>query len=133
MLSPLWCTAKPSAYRVYQTGNSDPTRTEANRFLEETYLDQPNAHFAVVPEGNSLFVLVGDTTYLDAILCVKHKWKTDAADVFSFQNRCFQILDAGVPLISARKKTTVLAHPNRRIRMEYQGRIYDTIRYLKRS
>lgn len=107
------------------------TLAEANRFLEETYLEQFNSRFAVEAEGHSLFVPVGTATDLDAILCVKHKRKTDAAGVFSFKNRCFQILDAGFPLISAHKEITVLVHPNRGIRVEYQGRVYDTIRYLK--
>ncbi|MCQ4635279.1 hypothetical protein NE619_00850 [Anaerovorax odorimutans] len=62
---------------------------------------------------------------------MKHRRKTDAAGVFSFKNRCFQILDAGFPIINAHKEITVLVHPNRGIRMEYQGRTYDTIRYLK--
>ena len=89
------------------------TLAEANRFLEETYLEQFNSRFAVEAEGSSLFVPIGDATDLDAILCVKHKRKTDAAGVFSFKNRCFQILDAGFPLISAHKEITVLVHPNR--------------------
>lgn len=126
----LWGTLQ-SRLPVEYAKRGIQTLAEANRFLEETYLEQFNARFAVEAERSSLFVPASDTTDLDAILCVKHKRKTDAAGVFSFQNRCFQILDAGFPLISARKEITVLIHPNRGIRVEYQGRVYDTIRYLK--
>ncbi|WP_394522809.1 hypothetical protein [Lacrimispora sp. JR3] len=67
----------------------------------------------------------------DSILCVKHTRKTDAAGTFSFKNRCFQILDRGFPIVSARREITVLLNPRFGIRVEYQGRVYDTIRYLK--
>lgn len=126
----LWVTLQ-SRLPVEFAKRGIKTLAEANRFLEETYLNQFNARFAVEAEGSSLFVPIGETTDLDAILCVKHKRKTDAAGVFSFKNRCFQILDAGFPIINARKEITVLVHPNRGIRVEYQGRVYDTIRYLK--
>lgn len=68
---------------------------------------------------------------IDSILCVKHMRKTDAAGTFSFKNRCFQILDRGFPIVNARREITVLIHPRYGIRVEYQGRVYDTIRYLK--
>ncbi|MFR7977434.1 MAG: hypothetical protein ACLU6F_05705 [[Ruminococcus] torques] len=68
---------------------------------------------------------------LDSILCVKHTRKTDAAGTFSFKNRCFQILDEGFPIINARREITVLINPRFGIRVEYGGRIYNTIRYLK--
>ena len=68
---------------------------------------------------------------LDSILCIKHTRKTDAAGTFSFKNRCFQILDEGFPIINARREITVLINPRFGIRVEYGGRIYNTIRYLK--
>ena len=68
---------------------------------------------------------------LDAILCVKHTRKTDAAGTFSFKNRCFQILDKGFPIINARREITILINPRFGIRVEYGGRVYNTIRYLK--
>ena len=39
--------------------------------------------------------------WIDAILCVKHKRKTDNAGTFSFKNRCFQTLNEGFPIINA--------------------------------
>ena len=86
--------------------------SEANRFLETEYRELFNQRFAVEPEAESIFVSAAKDLNLDSILCVKHTRKTDAAGTFSFKNRCFQILDEG-------------------IRVEYGGRIYNTIRYLK--
>lgn len=68
---------------------------------------------------------------IDSILCIKHKRKTDAAGTFQFKNRCFQILDEGFPVVSARREITVLMNPRFGIRVEYQNRIYDAIRYLR--
>ena len=107
------------------------TVTEANRFLEEEYRELFNQKFSVEPEGESIFVPLAPGTGIDSILCVKHSRKTDAAGTFSFKNRCFQILDQGFPIINARRETHVLMNPRYGIRVEYQGRIYETIRYLK--
>lgn len=104
---------------------------EANRFLEQEYRKLFNNRFAVEPEEESIFVPLSADTDIDSILCVKHKRKTDNAGTFSFKNRCFQILDGGFPIINARREITVLMHPRYGIRVEYQGRVYDTIRYLK--
>ena len=43
----------------------------------------------------------------------------------------FSILDEGFPIINARREITVLINPRFGIRVEYGGRIYNTIRYLK--
>lgn len=107
------------------------TVTEANRFLEEEYRELFNQKFSVEPEGESIFVPLAPGTGIDSILCVKHSRKTDAAGTFSFKNRCFQILDQGFPIINARREIHVLMNPRYGIRVEYQGRIYETIRYLK--
>lgn len=104
---------------------------DANRFLAEEYQDLFNQRFSVEASGKSLFLPLLKDLDIDSILCVKHKRKTDAAGTFSFKNRCFQILDRGFPLIHARREITVLIHPRFGIRVEYQGRIYDTIRYLR--
>ena len=105
--------------------------SEANRFLETEYRELFNQRFAVEPEAESIFVSAVKDLNLDSILCVKHTRKTDAAGTFSFKNRCFQILDEGFPIINARREITVLINPRFGIRVEYGGRIYNTIRYLK--
>ena len=84
-----------------------------------------------VTEAEPIFVPLAEGMDIDSILCVKHVRKTDAAGTFSFKNRCFQILDQGFPIIHARREINVLMSPRYGIRVEYQGRIYETIRYLK--
>ena len=107
------------------------TLTEANRFLEEEYICLFNNRFSVEPEGDSLFFPLADSIDIDSILCIKNSRKTDSAGTFSFQNRCFQILDNGFPIINSRREISVLMNPRFGIRVEYQGKIYDTIRYLR--
>lgn len=104
---------------------------EANLFLEQEYRKLFNDWFSIAPEEESIFVPLSPDTDIDSILCVKHKRKTDNAGTFSFKNRCFQILGKGFPIINARREITVLMHPRCGIRVEYQGHVYDTIRYLK--
>lgn len=106
------------------------TLSEANEFLK-TYRFKYNEKFSVKAEGDSIFVPLKNEICIDEILCVKHKRKTDNAGVFSFKNRCFQILDAGFPIISARREIEVLINPRFGIRVLYKGNSYSTIRYLK--
>ena len=68
---------------------------------------------------------------IDKILCIKHTRKTDNAVTFSFKSSCFQILDNGFPIISARREINALTNPRFSIRVEYKGQTYRTIRYLK--
>ena len=107
------------------------TLSEANLFLELEYHTLFNDRFSVEPEGESLFVPLAQHIDLDSILCIKNTRKTDNAGAFSFKNRGFQILDNGFPIINARREITVLMSPRFGIRVEYQGRVYDTIRYIK--
>lgn len=78
-----------------------------------------------------MFVPLKKDLDIDEILCVKHTRKTDNAGTFSFKSRCFQILDEGFPIISARREIQVLINPRFGIRVEYKGNTYATIRYLK--
>ena len=83
------------------------------------------------PEAESIFDPVSKAVDLGSILCVKHKRKTDAVSTFSLKNRCFQIPDQDYPIIRAKREITVLMNPRYRIGVEYQGHVYDTMRYLK--
>lgn len=125
----LWVTLQ-SRLPVEFAKRGIKTLSEANRFLEEEYITLFNQKFSVEPEDASIFVPLTDGVDIDSILCIKHSRKTDAAGTFSFKNRCFQILDKGFPIINARREITVLMHPRYGIRVEYQGRVYETIRYL---
>lgn len=107
------------------------TVSEANEFLEKEYRGLFNQKFSVPAGEESLFVPLKEGTDIDEILCIKHTRKTDNAGTFSFKNRCFQILDNGFPIISSRREITVLIHPRYGIRVSYQKRTFDTIRYFK--
>ena len=126
----LWATLQ-SRLPVEFAKRGIKTLSEANRFLETEYRKLFNQKFSVTPEAEPIFVPLSKGIDLDSILCVKHTRKTDAAGTFSFKNRCFQILDQGFPIINARREITVLINPRFGIRIAYNGKIYDTIRYLK--
>lgn len=125
----LWVTLQ-SRLPVEFAKRGIKTVVEANEFLKE-YRFQYNQKFSVHPEGSSLFVPLKKDLDIDEILCVKHTRKTDNAGTFSFKSRCFQILDEGFPIISARREIQVLINPRFGIRVEYKGNTYATIRYLK--
>ena len=106
------------------------TLAQANEFLKD-YRFTCQEKFSVPAEGSPLFVPLQKSVDIDEILCIKHQRKTDNAGTFSFKGRCFQILDHGFPVISSRREIQVLISPRFGIRVEYKGRTYDTIRYLK--
>ena len=106
------------------------TLKAANKFLKD-YRFKFNEVFSVEAEDAPLYVPLRKDADIDAILCIKHTRKTDNAGTFSFKNRCFQILDAGYPIVSSRREINVLISPRTGIRIEYKGRVYKTIRYIK--
>lgn len=106
------------------------TLEEANEFLK-TYRFTYNKKFSVIAESDPIFVPLKQGIDIDEILCIKHTRKTDNAGTFSFKSRCFQILDNGFPIISARREINVLINPRFGIRVEYKGKTYAAIRYLK--
>ena len=125
----LWVTLQ-SRLPVEFAKRGIKTITEANKFLEE-YRFIYNRKFSVDPESDSLFVPLNPDIDIDDYLCIKQIRKTDNAGTFSFKNRCFQILDKGFPIISAHREIQVLVNPRFGIRIQYKGKTYDTIRYLK--
>jgi len=46
----------------------------------------------------------------------------DNVGAFSFKSRCFQILDKGFPIISARREIEVLINPRYGIKVSYKGK-----------
>jgi len=109
------------------------TVEEANAFLTNEYIDMFNDQFSVAATGNSIYIPLRSDVDIDTILCIKHERKTDNAGTFSIKNRCFQILDEGHPIVSAKKNINVLIHPNFGIKAEYKGVVFRTIRYVKPS
>ena len=125
----LWVTLQ-SRLPVEFAKRGVKTLEEANEFLK-TYRFTYNQKFSVAAEADSIYVPLQSGINIDEILCIKHTRKTDNAGTFSFKSRCFQILDNGFPIISARREINVLINPRFGIRVEYKGKTYSTIRYLK--
>ena len=125
----LWVTLQ-SRLPVEFAKRGIKTLEEANEFLK-TYRFTYNQKFSVTAEADPIYVPLQSGINIDEILCIKHARKTDNAGTFSFKSRCFQILDNGFPIISARREINVLINPRFGIRVEYKGKTYSTIRYLK--
>lgn len=125
----LWVTLQ-SRLPVEFAKRNIRTVSEANQFLE-TYRFKYNEQFSVEPSAEPLYVPLAKNCFIDEILCIKHTRKTDNAGAFSFKGRCFQILDNGFPVISARREITVLINPRFGICVSYNGKTYATIRYVK--
>ncbi len=96
---------------------------KANRFLEEVYLPQHNARYAVepsqpvdfherVPKGVSL----EEVFYLEQERVVSNDW------VVRYQNRWLQISQASSPYVSAGAKVTVREQSDGSLRLVYGGR-----------
>ena len=126
----LWATLQ-SRLPVEFAKRGIKTLSEANRFLETEYRKFFNPKFSFPPEADPIFFPLSKGVALDSILCVKHPRKTNVAGTFSSKTRFFQILDQGFPTNNARREITVLINPRFGIRIAYNGKIYDTIRYLK--
>nr|WP_246552326.1 ISNCY family transposase [Vallitalea pronyensis] len=98
----LWVTLQ-SRLPVELAMRNITTVEAANEFLNHEYKAIFNSKFKVTSEAHSLFIPLKDSIDIDTVLCVKHTRKTDNAGVFSFKGRCFQILNEGYPIVSAKK------------------------------
>ena len=125
----LWVTLQ-SRLPVEFAKRGITTVSEANRFLETEYRELFNQRFAV-ERSRVYFCLCRKDLNLDSILCVKHTRKQMQPGHFRLKIGVFKSLDEGFPIINARREITVLINPRFGIRVEYGGRIYNTIRYLK--
>lgn len=104
------------------------TVSEANKFLEEEYIDLFNEHFKVECTGESIFVPVANPSTLDDILCIKAQRKTDKTGVFSFKGKTFQLFKDGKPFALPKKDITVMVNPNTGMRAQYQNFVYSVKR-----
>lgn len=125
----LWATLQ-SRLPVELALRNITTIEAANGFLPE-YLELFNQTFSINHDAPNLFVPYSANYDIDSYLCIKHNRKTDNAGTFSINRACFKVLDEGFPLIPSKSTIQVLISPRRAIRVKYQDRIYDTIRYVK--
>ncbi len=106
------------------------TIEEANEFLK-TYLFEFNSLFAVEPEKTESAFRLLENIDLAAILCVKQKRRVDAGGVFSFYGKQFKVVTENLPAISTPTSVLICIHSITGVRVEYKGRIYPTIPFLK--
>lgn len=126
----LWETLQSRLPVEFQiSGISDPD--QANEFLKE-YIHAFNNLFAVEPaKAESAFCPLGNIN-INAVLCVKQKRKVDAGGVFSFYGKHFKVIaEENQPPIPTRTQVTVCISSITGVRVEYSGRIYETIPFIK--
>ena len=106
------------------------TIDEANEFLK-SYIPQFNKLFSVEPkEAESAFRPLPEGLDLDCILCVKQKRKVDNGGVFSFHGKHFKIEPKeNQPYIPPNTCINIIISSLTRIRVEYKGKIYETVRH----
>lgn len=104
---------------------------QANKFLKG-YIHEFNQLFAVEPQNTqSAFRPLG-TVDINAILCVKQKRKVDTGGVFSFYGKHFKVItEESLPPIPTRTQITICISSITGIRVEYNGRIYETVPFIK--
>lgn len=105
---------------------------EANDFLVD-YIPLFNKQFAVEPkDSESAFRLLTKGVDLDSILCVKQKRKVDNGGVFSFYGKQFKVEPLeNQPSIPPKTNVRVFVSSISGVRVEYKGRIYKTLPYVK--
>lgn len=108
------------------------TIDEANEFLK-SYIPQFNKLFAVEPENpESAFRPLSSNIDLDSVLCVKQKRKVDSGGVFSFYGKHFKVEPKeNQPYIPPNTYTNIFISSISGVRVEYNGRIYETVPFVK--
>lgn len=108
------------------------TIDEANEFLK-SYILEFNKLFAVEPQdAESAFRPLSGDIDLDCILCVKQKRKADNGGVFSFYGKHFKVVPKeNQPSIPPQTQINIFVGSISGVRVEYKGRIYETVPFIK--
>ncbi|KXG73719.1 hypothetical protein AN618_24690 [Fervidicola ferrireducens] len=108
------------------------TIDEANEFLK-SYIPMFNRIFSVEPqEAESAFRPLAAGLDLDCVLCIKQKRKVDNGGVFSFYGKQFKVIQKeNQPSIPTRATVNVFISSITGVRVEYNGRIYETVPFVK--
>jgi transposase len=108
------------------------TIDEANEFLK-SYIPLFNKQFTVEPrEAESAFRPLSEGIDLDSVLCVKEKRKADNGGVFSFYGKHFKIEPKNnQPSVPPQTYVRVFISSVSGLRVEYKGRIYETVPFIK--
>jgi transposase len=126
----LWGTLQSRLPVEFQIAGIDNINA-ANEFLKE-YIPEFNKLFAVGPsQTESAFRPLGDVD-INSVLCVKQKRKVDSGGVFSFYGKHFKVVtEKEQPPIPTRTQITVCINSITGVRVEYNGRVYETVPFIK--
>lgn len=126
----LWGTLQsrlPVEFRIAGIDNIN----EANEFLKE-YIPEFNKLFAVEPSKTESAFRPLDAVDINSVLCVKQKRKVDSGGVFSFYGKLFKVVtEKEQPPIPTRTQITVCINSITGVRVEYNGRIYETVPFIQ--
>ena len=127
----LWNTLQSRLPVEFQiAGISTPE--QANRFLEEEYINEFNKLFAVEAADKEVAFRRLEDIDLSSILCVKEKRKVDAGGVFSFYGRHFKVIaDKNQPPVPTRTQITVCISNITGIRVQYKSNLFQTVPFIK--
>jgi hypothetical protein len=99
------------------------TLPEANRFLEEGYLDEVNERFQVVPKRKAdVHRRVPRGVDLAVVLSFQEERVVQADWTVAWRSRFFQLTAANQKLALVKRKVTVCEELSGKIRLRYQGR-----------
>jgi hypothetical protein len=102
----------------------------ANEYLRDPIIPYYIEKWGVEAKDEPICVSLRADIDIDTILCVKELRSTDNSGVFQINRRAFQVVDQGFPLIPKSRKIEVLIGPRIGIKIRYQGKVYETVRYL---
>jgi len=126
----LWETLQsrlPVEFQIHEVKDID----QANKFLKG-YIHDFNDRFAVEPQDAQSAFRPVSIPDVDTILCIKQKRKVDAGGVFSLHSKHFKVTDEGnLPPIPTHTKITVLISSLTGIGVEYKGKIYGVVPFIK--
>jgi len=126
----LWGTLQsrlPVEFQIAGVKNID----EANKFLKG-YINEFNQLFAVEPQNTESAFRPLSAIDINSILCVKQKRKVDAGGVFSFYGKCFKVTtEENLPPIPTHSQITIFVSSITGVGVEYNGKIYGTVPFIK--
>lgn len=126
----LWETLQsrlPVEFKIAGVKNVD----EANKFLKD-YISEFNQLFAVEPQNTESAFRPLSTLNINAVLCIKQKRKVDAGGIFSFYGKSFKVInEEDLPPIPTHSRITIFISSITGVGVEYNGKIYGAIPFVK--
>ena len=120
----LWETLQDRLIAEFRINNIK-TVSEANKFLQNIFIDKYNKRFAVEPKSNeNHFIAVPEYLNLDLLLAAKITRVIDNAGRFQIKNQVFQILEKN---ILPKSKIEIYLSPKIGMKIMCKGKEYHAI------